>query len=80
MEAGIIDSWPLRTATVKLETLTAYWQKFSGKHGKMLSSKVDVTEEYAYFTDGSFDNTLKLFEAAQDALLQRISELEAALP
>ncbi|XP_057334397.1 uncharacterized protein LOC130673423 [Microplitis mediator] len=79
-EAGIIESLSLRAANAKLDLLTEHWNKFTEDHEKLLSSKTDVTVEHKYFTDGSFEKVLKMFQGAQDALLHRIHELGAALP
>ncbi|XP_057334992.1 uncharacterized protein LOC130673797 [Microplitis mediator] len=79
-EAGIVDTLSLRAANSKLELLTQHWSKFAEDHEKLLSSKTDVTVEHKYFTDGSFEKALKLFQGAQDALLHCIHEVESALP
>lgn len=79
-EAGLIDNWSLRAANAKLDAITQQWNRFIEDHEKLLSSKTDVTVEHKYFTDGSFENALKLFESAQDALLHRINDIESSLP
>ncbi|XP_057335406.1 uncharacterized protein LOC130674155 [Microplitis mediator] len=79
-EAGIIETLSLRGANAKLDLLTEHWNKFTEDHEKLLSSKTDVTVEHKYFTDGSFEKALKMFQGAQDTLLERVHKLEAALP
>lgn len=79
-EAGVFETLPLSSTTSKLKLLNTYWEKLETDHEKLLSSKTDVMIEHKYFTDDSFETTLKQFQAAADGLYTRIADIEAKLP